>query len=171
MKAQMRTRMAVMMAMVVAVLLNATPVMAQKKVADKELVGVWLMQSMQYDGEDVIRCGKDFRQVKIFGPKGEYSAISIALSSRGDIRIFAGEHGTYTFKNGVYSEMGREATTDGVVLKDKTTFQGRFHNRTDIWKKATKFPEELETFLIEKSKSFQGPSAKMQRLIKDNCFE
>lgn len=31
--------------------LNASAIMAQVKVADKEIIGVWVMSSMKYEGE------------------------------------------------------------------------------------------------------------------------
>ena len=47
-------------ALIVAVtLMSVLQVCAQnQKVADKELIGVWMMESLQYDGEKKTMCGK-----------------------------------------------------------------------------------------------------------------
>lgn len=170
-------------ALIVFVLVQAVciPLSAQSKpkVADKELVGVWLMQSMQWDGQEPYICGKDFVQVKIYGPDGEYTAVSLVKQNNGEIHVMASEYGTYTFKNGVYSECGRaEGPADALVLVDKTTFTGRWMNRSDVWKKNTHFPDNLRDYLVKYSKTAQeakdylqkANTKDMQTLIKTHVF-
>ena len=99
-----------MMVMVI-MLMSATTSMAQNaKVPDKELVGAWLMESMQWEGEKKTVCGKasGYAQFKYYGADGEYACAEIALTKDGKCVVMPHEYGTYTFKNGVYSEMGAE---------------------------------------------------------------
>ena len=72
------------------------------KVADKELVGAWTLEWMQYDGEKKIMCGKanGYTQFKFYGANGEYAAAGIALSNDGKIVVIPQEYGTYSLKDG-----------------------------------------------------------------------
>lgn len=96
------------------------------KVDDKELVGVWIMESMQWKGEKKIVCGKEmgYTQFKYYGPDGEYACAIITMDKNGKCAVSPHEYGTYTFKDGWYSEMGREKIKDGMVLLDKNTVKG-----------------------------------------------
>ena len=47
------------MFMMAVVLMSALHVNAQTKVDDKEIVGVWMMESMQFEGEKKTICGKE----------------------------------------------------------------------------------------------------------------
>ena len=52
-------------------LMSALQVNAQTtKVADKELIGTWIMESMQFEGERKTVCGKEsgYSQFKFYGP-------------------------------------------------------------------------------------------------------
>ena len=55
------------------------------KVSEKEIVGVWVMESMQYEGEKKIVCGKanNYTQFKYYGADGEYACAQIVLSNDG----------------------------------------------------------------------------------------
>ena len=44
----------------------STRAMAQVKVADKEIIGVWVMTSMKYDGENKELIGENYSQVKVY---------------------------------------------------------------------------------------------------------
>ena len=49
-----------LMLVMVVTLMSALQVCAQKaKIADKEIVGSWIMESMQWEGEKKIMCGKN----------------------------------------------------------------------------------------------------------------
>lgn len=62
-----------LMLVMVVTLMSALQVCAQKaKIADKEIVGSWIMESMQWEGEKKIMCGKNtgYVQFKYYGYKG-----------------------------------------------------------------------------------------------------
>ena len=144
-------------ALIVAVtLMSVLQVCAQnQKVADKELIGVWMMESLQYDGEKKTMCGKasGYTQFKYYGADGEYACAEIALSKDGKVVLMPHEYGTYTFKNGVYSEMGRPAVKpEEMQLIDKTTFKGRWMTRNDVWKKVT-LPQNVVRYMVDACKS------------------
>ena len=79
------------------------------------------------------------------------------------------EYGTYTFKNGVYTEMGRSTKDGDMVLVDKNTFKGRWKNRHDVWKKKTALPDKVVKYIVNCCKSKETP-ADIQQLIKKNMF-
>lgn len=153
------------------VLMSTLQVNAQTtKVADKELIGAWVMESMQFEGEKKIMCGKEsgYSQFKYYGPDGEYACAEIGLSKDGKVVIMPHEYGTYTFKNGVYTEMGRSTKDGDMVLVDKNTFKGRWKNRHDVWKK-TALPDKVVKYIVNCCKSKETP-ADIQQLIKKNMF-
>ena len=162
----------VMLVMAVA-LMSALQVSAQTtKVADKELVGAWMMESMQYEGESKTVCGKasGYTQFKYYGADGEYACAELALSKNGKVVIMPHEYGTYTFKNGVYSEMGRPAVKpDEMQLIDKNTFKGRWMNRHDVWKKVA-LPDNVVRYLVDCCKSKNVP-ADVEQSIKQAMFK
>ena len=80
--------------MVWAVQLNAQTT----RVDDKELIGAWTLEWMQFDGEKKIVCGKDskYTQFKYYGPDGEYACAEIALNKEGKCVVMPHEYGKYT---------------------------------------------------------------------------
>ena len=93
-------------------LVCAASMNAQKsKVSEQEIVGTWIMQSMQWEGEKVIKCGKTkgYTQFKYYGPDGEYACAEIVLTKDGKYVVGPHEYGTYSLKDGWYTEMGRPA--------------------------------------------------------------
>ena len=157
--------------MMVVVLMSALQVNAQTtKVADKELVGTWMMVSMQYDGEKTIVCGKEsgYSQFKYYGADGEYACAELALT-KGKIVVMPHEYGKYSFKNGVYSEMGRPAVKpEEMQLIDKTTFKGRWKNRNDIWKKIN-LSDKAVKYILDCCKTRETP-ADVEQNIKQVMF-
>jgi hypothetical protein len=144
-----------MMLMMTAMLMCAIGMNAQTaKIADKELVGAWVMESMQYEGEKKIMCGKEtgYTQFKYYGADGEYACAQIALTKEGKCVLMPHEYGTYTFKDGWYSEMGREKIKDAITWVDKRTTKGRWVNRNDIWKKVD-MPEKARKYIVDCCKS------------------
>ena len=139
--------------------------MAQQKVADKELTGTWVMESMQWDGEDKIICGEDYAQFKYYGANGEYACAEI-VQSNGSVQVLPHEYGTYTFKNGKYTEMGRDGI---VVLKDKTTFVGRWQTRNDVWKKKA-LPKEVVDYIVSVCKATQPAPKSVQSAMLQHLF-
>ena len=160
-----------MMLMMTAMLMCAIGMNAQTtKIADKELVGAWIMESMQFEGEKKIVCGKEsgYTQFKYYGADGEYACAQIALTKEGKCVLMPHEYGTYTFKDGWYSEMGREKIKDGMKLTDKNTAIGTWMNRHDVWKKKV-LPDKVVKYIVNCCKFREAP-ADIQQLIKQNMF-
>lgn len=157
--------------MMTAMLMCAIGMNAQTaKIADKELVGAWVMESMQYEGEKKMMCGKEtgYTQFKYYGADGEYACAQIALTKEGKCVLMPHEYGTYTFKDGWYSEMGREKIKDGMKLTDKNTAIGTWKNRHDVWKKKV-LPDKVVKYIVNCCKFREAP-ADIQQLIKQNMF-
>ena len=142
------------------------------KIADSEIVGVWTMESMQWEGEKKVLCGKTsgYAQFKYYGADGEYACAEIALTKDGKCVVIPHEYGTYTFKDGWYSEMGRPAIKDAITWIDKTTTKGTWMKRHDIWKKQTTIPEKLTRYIVECCKMKNTPE-EMEKLMKQNFFK
>lgn len=141
---------------------------------DKNLLGVWLAESMQYDGERKIVCGDEagFVTLKYYGEDGEYACVFFVRGENGEYLMQAHEYGTYTYKNGVYSEMGRPAGgPDALVMVDKNTFKGRWFNRSDVWKKQNNMSKKLLDFILETlRREHQISSTELQNLIRRDVF-
>ena len=161
-----------MMLVMALALMGAVQVSAQNvKVDDKELIGTWVMESMQWEGEKKTVCGKETgdTQFKFYGADGEYACCEIALSKDGKIVPMPHEYGKYTYKNGRYSEMGRPVVKpEEMKMIDKTHFRGRWKNRTEAWKKVA-LPEKAVRFIVDCCKSKNTP-ADIQQQIKQYMF-
>jgi len=161
------------MIMMAVALMSALQVCAQNtKVADKELIGVWMMESMQWDGEKKTICGKEsgYTQFKYYGADGEYACAEIALSKDGKVVLMPHEYGTYTFKNGKYSEMGRPVVKpEEMQMIDKTHFKGRWTTLNQSWKKVT-LPQNVVRYMVDACKSKNTP-ANIQQSIKQVMFK
>ena len=154
-----------------ALLLCALQANAQTaRVADRELIGAWTMEWLQYDGEKKIVCGKTngYTQFKYYGPDGEYACAEIVQTRNGVVVVMPHEYGTYTFKNGVYSEMGRPASE--LVLTDKTHFRGRWKTRNDLWVKHPSMPDKVVRYIVDCCKMKETPT-EVQQLIKQSMFK
>jgi hypothetical protein len=162
-----------LMLVMVVTLMSALQVCAQKaKIADKEIVGSWIMESMQWEGEKKIMCGKNtgYVQFKYYGPNGEYACAEIALTKDGKCVVMPHEYGTYTFKDSWYSEMGREKIKDAMVWIDKTTIRGTWQKRHDIWKKQVNMPEKLRKYIVDYCR-IKNASADIQQMLKTTMFK
>lgn len=160
----------VMLVMAMA-LMSAMQVNAQTaRVEDKEIIGTWMMESMQFEGEKKIVCGKEtgYTQFKYYGADGEYACAEIALTKDGKVVVMPHEYGKYTFKDGWYSEMGRDAIKDAVILTDKNTYKGTWMNRHDIWKKKN-LPDKVVKYILACCMTKETP-ADVQQLMKQNMF-
>ena len=146
----------------------ATGVSAQAKVADKEIIGVWVMSSMKYEGEDQEHISEKYNQVKVFRANGEYACAEIVKLKDGSYYVAPHEYGTYSLVNGMYSEMGRSAHKHEWI--SKTAFKSRWKNRNDQWKKVNDFPETLAQHIVDKCKANQASSQDMQLLMKKYIF-
>lgn len=157
--------------MTMALLMCAVTANAQTaNVTDRDLIGVWTLEWMQFDGEKKMMCGKTtgYSQFKYYGPDGEYACAEIVLTSDGKVVVMPHEYGTYTFKNGVYSEMGRPASE--LKMTDKTHFRGRWKNRSDSWVKQPNMSEKVVRYIVDYCKLKKTP-ADIQQSIKQNIFK
>ena len=148
-------------------MLHPTSAKAQTKVADKEIIGVWVMTSMKYDGENKEYINGSYSQVKVYRANGEYACAEICRD-RGKCYVLPHEWGTYSLVGGKYTEMGRDAGTIG--WKSKTRFEGRWKNRNDKWKKVIDFPESLTQHIVDKCKAYQSSPESMQKLMNKYIF-
>lgn len=151
-------------------LLCTVPAMAQKKISDKYLVGVWLMQSWQYKGEEKLECGKTYSQIKVYRSNGEYACAELVKLKDGSIQVAPHEYGTYSLKNGQYTEMGRKGNDKSVIVIDKDHFHSWWFNRHDHWQRATNLPPQLVNYIVDKCKAAQAPTEDMQSLMKKYIF-
>lgn len=58
--------------------LNPSLASAQQKISDKEIVGVWVMTSMMYEGENRNLISDNYTQIKVYRANGEYACAEIA---------------------------------------------------------------------------------------------
>ncbi len=141
------------------------------KAADSDLHGIWIMESMQFDGEKKVMCGRatGYTQFKYYGADGEYACAEIVRQKDGTIKVLPHEYGTYTFKDGWYSEMGREKIKDAITWVDKQTTKGRWKNRSDIWKKVD-MPKPAVKYILDCCKTRSVP-ADISRQISEIMFK
>ncbi len=158
----------VMMMVAALIAVSTMPAMAQQKVADKEIVGVWYMESFSFEGESNVYNCKDtkYTNVKVYRKDGEYACAILSMNKNGKAQITPHEYGTYSLKNGMYSEMGRSAIPYTWV--DKNTSKGKYKNRHDIWKKIENCPKELEQYFIDVCKGVPTP---IEQLINEKIFK
>ena len=160
-------RIATSLTIVLISLLHATGLYAQAKVADKEIIGTWIMTSMKYEGENKEYIGPDYNQVKVYRANGEYACAEVAKMKDGSYIVLPHEYGTYSLKNGMYTEMGRKPIKFTFI--DKTHFGGRWKNRIDRWKKVS-MPETLTQYIVDKCKYTRKESEEIQQLMKKHIF-
>lgn len=160
-------RLALCVVMMMA-LISPISVKAQPKVDDKEIIGVWIMKSMKFDGEDKEYISENYNQVKVYRANGEYACAEIYKDKKGKCHVAPHEYGTYSLKDGMYSEMGRKPIKYNWV--NKTTSMGRWKNRYDTWVKVN-IPENLTQHIVDKCKASQPSPEDMQRLIKKHLLQ
>ena len=112
---------------------------------------------------------EDYNQIKVYRANGEYACAEIVKDKQGNYVILPHEYGTYSLKNGMYSEMGRKAIKYEWV--DKVTSRGHWFNRIDEWKKVVDMPEELTQHVVEKCKAAKTSPERIQKLIKQYIFK
>lgn len=148
-------------------LVHTTSLHAQVKVADKEIIGVWVMTSMKYKGESRNFITDKYTQVKVYRSNGEYACAEV-VNAKGTYVILPHEYGTYSLKNGQYTEMGRPSGTIEWVDKEHT--RGHWFNRMDAWKKVKNMPETLTQYIVDKCKAHQSEPESIQKLTKKYIF-
>lgn len=134
----------------------ATAAVAQKsKPTEKDIIGVWVMESMQFEGQKKIMCGEDgYNQVKVYRANGEYACAEVISTNDGGNEIFPHEYGTYSYKDGKYIECGRKSVMN---MTDKTHFEGPWRNRYDKWRKVTNIPDKLVDYIVDKCRRKNDP--------------
>lgn len=140
--------------MLLAMFISSTVVAQKARTTDKDLIGVWVMESMKYEGQKENYISGDYNQIKVYRANGEYACAEVARVSESETMILPHEYGTYTFKNGKYTECGRNGT---VIMLDKTHFEGQWRNRHDKWRKVTDMPAELVDYVVDKCKRKNDP--------------
>ena len=140
--------------MLLAMLFSANLMAQTTKTTDADLIGVWVMESMRFEGKKENLIGGDYNQVKVYRANGEYACAEVGRISDTETMIIPHEYGTYTFKNGKYTECGRNGT---VIMLDKTHFEGQWRNRHDKWRKVTNMPAELVDYVVDKCKRKNDP--------------
>ena len=161
-------RIALAVAIMLMAMLHASCALAQMKVPDKEIVGVWIMTSMKYDGEDREYISENYGQIKVYRANGEYACAEIIRQSDGKYYVAPHEYGRYTLKNGMYSEMGRKPIPYGWT--SKTTSTGRWQNIIGQWKKVTDMPEAVAQHVVDKCKAAQSSPENIQQMMKKHIF-
>lgn len=126
-----------------------------------DLTGAWVLRHVEFPS------GTE----QDYAPDGEYACAEIAMTKDGVVAVMPHEYGTYIFKNGVYSEMGRPAVRPSdMVLTDKTHFRGRWKNRNDSWVKHPQMPDKVVRYIVDRCKTKETPSD-VQQLIKQSMFK
>ena len=140
--------------------------MAQQRVADKEIIGTWILESQKYDGEEELMCRKDYSSIKVYRANGEYACAELVKSKDGTCIVGPHEYGTYTYKNGKYTEMGRPFV---IIMDDATHLHDTYMTRHEKWVKVN-LPTKLVDFIVEKCRVGLNNSAEMQTLMKKYIF-
>ncbi len=167
-----------LLALALVLSLSAMPSLAQDKASDREcLFGIWYMEWMKYDKEeDVIHIkNTKYTRLKMFRPDGEYACLEMWMDKKGSVFFMTHEHGTYYYKKGEYSEMGRKLIPGQSEFKltDDETINGRWYNATDQLKKVKNSPKELEKFLFDISKLHgkrQIVNTKFEKMLQQLVF-
>lgn len=136
-----------------ALFLSASLMAQTTKPTDKDLIGVWVMESLQLEGQKPMATYGDYSSIKVYRADGEYACAQVYDDGK-EIYISAHEYGTYSFKNGKYIECGRNGS---LVMKDKTHFEGQWQTRHEVWRKVTNMPAKLVDYVVDKCKRQNEP--------------
>lgn len=141
--------------------LSLLPSAAQKRrLPDKAIVGTWVLFSKQFEGERPKYAGREYSQIKYYGPTGEYACAEVVKVGK-YFTILPHEYGTYTYNKGQYTEMGRKGE---FVIKGNTA-SGHWRNSLSVWKKVT-IPKDLLSEVLLRCKHNEAPPQAMQREIR-----
>ncbi len=174
----MKRHLVQLYALAFVLLSNIMPSLAQDKASDREgLFGVWYQEWQKYDKEDEQLHIKETKStsVKVYRTDGEYACVRMYLQPNGNIALMPHQHGTYSFKNGEYIEMGNKLIPgkSDFKLVDDETFTGRWMNMTDQWKKVNNCPKEVEQFFVDCCKYRTIPKdedGKIEKMVKQYIF-
>jgi len=131
------------------------------------LEGVWVMEKTLTDGSATPTvCANTYTRVKVYGKNGEYCCAQVIMDKSGNISVYPHEYGTYSYKNGKYTECDR----DGGPIKftGKNNFNGHWSNITEYWYRNPEFPDNLRSHIVSKCKiNFIEKNKKNQILMKE----
>lgn len=96
MKKNLSKRIMAFAAVMLIALLHTASSFAQAKVEDKEIISVWIMKSMKFEGESKEYIPNNYNQVKVYRADGEYACAEIVKDNKGNYIILPHEYGTYT---------------------------------------------------------------------------
>ena len=89
-----------------------------------------------------------------------------AQNKNGKITVSPHEYGTYSYKDGKYTECGRDGGPINFTGKDN--FNGHWSNITEYWNRNPKFPSDLRNLIVSKCKIVLGDkNQKNQILLKE----
>ncbi len=142
---------------------------AQQKVADSAIVGMWYNDMFQYEREEPLTIDQtNLTTIKVYGADGEYVSAHMYISKdHKDLSIQIHEYGTYSLKDGMYSEMGR--TPIKMDWVNDSTSLGRWQNRKERWRKVKNCPKEMMQFVLELGR-LHHPSKELEHMFKKNIF-
>lgn len=153
---------------IVAMVFGFNSANAQNKNAkvSNTLEGVWVMEKIITDGKkDAFICGEFYSRVKVYGNNGEYCCAEILMNKEGIVTVLPHEYGTYSYKNGKYTECGRVCGDDAIVWSGENSFHGRWMKNTEYWNRNPKFPNNLRNHILSTCK-LSLASKSMQSLMK-----
>ena len=150
----------------------SAPCSAEEFCDNPDLYGTWVLESMQYEGEKLIQCRSNgYTQIKYYGRDGEYACVQFFTINSDDgskkITIAPHEWGkpAFWYRNGQYSEMGREPIKDGITWVDKNTTKGVWMNRHDVWKRI-ELPKPLLDYILNYCRTTKSDSKEIQSMMK-----
>lgn len=152
----------------VSMMLLATNVSGQTKyrAADKDIVGVWVLKLVAFDNEGQVTPALSIARVKIYRSNGEYACAEIVRPINGDLRIAPHEYGTYSYKGGVYTEMGRKGS---LTFTNHDTFINRWKTSSETWRRLKNPPAKMINHIVEACRVQKIPHD-IKQMINKNLF-
>lgn len=144
----------------------------------KALEGVWYLASIDNEELASVTFGKSlyYRRIKVFNPFGEYACAEITnIISESTFSILPHEYGKWTYRDGIYTEMGREGN---LKMIDNNTFTFEWAGTEEVWKKMASIPKKLTNYIVNMCKTESNAekdggkdSKKMQKYISKYIFK
>lgn len=134
-----------------------------------QLVGVWYLASVMKNGKCTDVFDKDhYCRVKVYESNSEYACAEITdLLDSDTYSVYPHEYGKWTYKDGKYTEMGREGN---LKVVDENTFTFEWEGMLEVWKKIPDIPTALSSYIVERCRSEKGRIQYMQERIKKYIF-
>lgn len=159
----------IVFAISICMMMLVTNVSGQTKyrAADKDIVGVWMLKMVTIDNEGKVMLGPAIVRLKIYRSGGEYACAEIVRSNNGDLRIAPHEYGTYSYKGGVYTEMGRKGS---LTFTNHDTFINRWKTTTETWTRLKNPPAKMINHIVEACRVQEIPHD-IKQMINKNLFD